>query len=66
VPRRYSEIVNWLDEKRFYLLEKDCDTVNRAVEAIEARIVEDKETWVRVERRRWSVDPAMREDWYYE
>lgn len=66
VPRRYSELVNWFDGNRFYLRQEDCGIVNRVFNTVETRIVEGQETWVRMERKKWDVNPEMREDWYYE
>ena len=42
--RRYREILDWLDEHRFYLKQADCDLLNELVSELEDRFQRESES----------------------
>lgn len=62
--RRYREILDWLDEHRFYLKKADCDHLNELVSGLEDRFQAESNT--RIIRPPFGPDPAMDEKLYYE
>ncbi len=65
VPRRrYAELVNWLNEHRFYLLESDCRQLNELVESIERRSDADRRA-VPIASKPFAPHPEMDPALYY-
>lgn len=64
--QRYRDILDWLDEHRFYLSEADCDLLNRLVPELEARFRRESESDIWIVRQPFEPDPAMNEALYYE
>ena len=53
----YHEWINWLDEHRFYLDQRQCDRTNGAIEAIQQEPREFGEIWI--DRRQFIPDPSF-------
>ena len=64
--RRYREILDWLDEHRFYLKLADCDLLNELVSGLDDKFQRESESNTRIIRQPFEPDPAMDEDLYYE
>ena len=64
--RRYRDILNWLDEHRFYLTESDCELLNRLVSELESKFRRESESDIWIDPQPFEPDPAMDETLYYE
>jgi DisA bacterial checkpoint controller nucleotide-binding len=64
--RRYIDTIEWLSMHRFYLLEKDCQTINELMESIEGRLAEENPTSFRLVRQSFRPHREMEEHLYYE
>ena len=63
--RRYNDIYDWLLENHFYLLNEDCERINKAIQRIEKRLDEfGRSIWI--VRHTFQPDLRMDPAFYYE
>ncbi len=62
---RYLAFVDWLEEHRFYLKERDCAFLNPLIEEYEERLSRESESSIRVIREKFTPHPGMDEALYY-
>jgi hypothetical protein len=63
--RRYIELINWLSDHRFYLLEEHCEVVNHSMQVIEDRLAREEPTVIRIMRTLFKANSEMDENLYY-
>lgn len=63
--RRYHDTLDWLDEHRFYLTAKDCETLNPLVTGIDERIKREDNPQLWIVRQPFTPNPDMNETLYY-
>lgn len=64
--RTFVDIVDWLDDYRFYLLAADCEILNSLIAEIDARLDAPEPSDVKVIRPPFTLDRAMDATMYYE
>jgi hypothetical protein len=64
--RKYLQLMDWIEEKRFYLRQEHCDSVNKLIKEIEEKIKLQDPTCPRIIRKEFVPDPKMDESMYYE
>ena len=63
--RKYIDVLDWLDEHRFYLLQTHCDTLNELLREIEDRLDSQEESNMKIIRQPFAPHPGMDESFYY-
>jgi hypothetical protein len=61
----YRSTLDWLDDRRFYLTEADCNTLNPLVEGLEERIKKETQTQLWIVREPFAPRPGMNDELYY-
>lgn len=64
--RTFIDIVDFLDEHRFYLLPKDCEVLNPLIEEIDKRLDAQEPSNIKILRQPFASDPRMDPKMYYE
>ncbi len=63
--RKFGQLVEWMDNHRFYLREDDCRELNELIANIDAKIDAQNPSAVRIIRHEYVHDPEMAESLYY-
>jgi len=64
--RKFNATMEWLSQKRFYLLPQHCDEINELMRAIDSKLAEEDPTAMRIVRSEFVPHPSMDVDLYYE
>jgi hypothetical protein len=63
---RYDGVLDFLDERRFYLRKEDCDKINSAVEFVEAALRKQERAEVWIIRQKFVPNPHLDEELFYQ
>ncbi|HEY4814485.1 MAG TPA: diadenylate cyclase [Chthoniobacterales bacterium] len=63
---RYDGVLDFLDERRFYLREEDCDTINSVIESVEAALRKQERAEVWIIRQKFVPNPDLDEELFYQ
>lgn len=64
--RRYNEIMEWLDQRRFYLLPEHCNEINKLKESIDNRLENEAPSSVKIIINPFSPNKNFNKGLYYE
>jgi hypothetical protein len=63
---RYDGVLDFLDERRFYLRKEDCDKINSVVEFVEAALRKQERAEVWIIRQKFVPNPDLDEELFYQ
>jgi DisA bacterial checkpoint controller nucleotide-binding len=63
---RYDRVLDFLDDRRFYLRKEDCDTINSAIEFVEAALRKQEKAEVWIIRQKFVPNPHLDEELFYQ
>ena len=63
---RYDRVLDFLDERRFYLRKEDCDTINSVIEFVEAALRKQEKAEVWIIRQKFVPNPHLDEELFYQ
>jgi hypothetical protein len=63
---RYDSVLDFLDERRFYLRKEDCDTINSVIESVEATLRKQERAEVWIIRQKFVPNPHLDERLFYQ
>ncbi|CAK8725178.1 diadenylate cyclase [Candidatus Electrothrix aarhusensis] len=64
--RHYNEVMDWFDERRFYLLTEHCERINQLMTSIEEKIKAEDPLAIRIIRNNFVPNKNLDLDLYYE
>jgi len=64
--RRYRQLIDWLGERRFYLLAKHCEMANRLIATLDDRLAQEDTKAPHIVRHKFTPDSEFVPDIYYE
>jgi DNA integrity scanning protein DisA with diadenylate cyclase activity len=64
--RKYNAAMEWLNQKRFYLLPQHCDEINTLMRSIDSTMAAEDPMAMRIVRSEFVPHPDMDTDLYYE
>ncbi|MCI5126192.1 MAG: hypothetical protein D3925_17385 [Candidatus Electrothrix sp. AR5] len=64
--RHYNEVMDWFDERRFYLLTEHCERINQLMTSIEEKIKVEDPLAIRIIRNNFVPNENLDIDLYYE
>jgi len=63
---RYDGVLDFLDERRFYLRKEDCETINSAIEFVEAALRKQERAEVWIIRQKFLPNANLDEELFYQ
>ena len=63
---RYDSVLDFLDERRFYLRKEDCDSINSVIEFVEAALRKQEGAEVWIIRQKFVPNPDLNEELFYQ
>ena len=63
---RYDSVLDFLDERRFYLRKEDCDSINSVIEFVEAALRKQEGAEVWIIRQKFVPNPDLDEELFYQ